>query len=94
MQTINQAELYDGLALQTGYEHHSRNFYANQEAAESKWNAAEAQAAYEGEVVETPVSHMQTIDQAELYNGLAVQLNGIHSKEYDLAIAEQENTWA
>jgi hypothetical protein len=50
------------MALQTGYEHHSNNFYANQEAFESKWNAKEAQDAYEGESIETPASHMQTID--------------------------------
>ena len=28
--SVDTAELYNGMAIQTGYEHHSRNFYANE----------------------------------------------------------------
>jgi hypothetical protein len=27
--SVNQNELWNGMAVQTGYEHHSKNFYAN-----------------------------------------------------------------
>jgi hypothetical protein len=95
--TIDQAELYNGMALQTGYEHHSQNFIANEEASEKEWNAREAQAAYEGkdlDAEQAPAVHHDTIDQAELYNGMAVQLDGIHSAAYYESQEEQENSWA
>lgn len=46
--SVDVNELYNGLALQTGYEHHSQNFYANEEAFERKWNNEQAEATYEG----------------------------------------------
>ena len=87
--TIDMDDLYDGIALQTGYENlHSQYWYNQQEQFEKSNAQKEALAAYEGKTEEVPVSHAQTIDTAELYNGMAVQLND-HSATYNNLIAEQ-----
>ena len=91
-QTIDQSELYNGMAVQLGDAHdiHSKNWYANQAALENKWNQEQAIAEYEGDAVEAQEVHRQTIDQSELYNGMAVQLGDIHSPAYKAIMAEQE----
>lgn len=90
--TIDQGELYDGLAVQTGYENlHSKNWYNEQEKTEQYFNMQ----AENGEPQSwNPNTHISTIDQGELYNGMAVQLGGIHSANYERTMAEQEKTFA
>lgn len=39
--------------------------------------------------MEVPVSHVDTINQGELYNGMAVQLGGIHSENFERLMAQQ-----
>jgi hypothetical protein len=84
--TIDTAELYDGLALQTGYENlHSQYWYDQQAQVENSFAKGDGKFEFTEEV---PVSHAQTIDTAELYNGMAVQLSD-HSATYNNLIAEQ-----
>ena len=42
LKTIDQNELYNQIALQTGYEHHSKYQIAEEEAAQKQWDAREA----------------------------------------------------
>lgn len=69
--TINTSELYDNIALQTGDAHdiHSKYWYDQQEKTEQYWNMQ----AENGEPQSwNPTTHVSTIDQGELYNGMAV----------------------
>jgi len=99
--SVDINELWNGMAVQIGDAHdiHSKNWYANQESIEKKWNQQQAVAEYEGrdlEAEEIPVVHRQTIDQSELYNGMAVQLgdaHDIHSKNWYANQAALENKW-
>jgi hypothetical protein len=81
-QTIDQGELYNGMAVQLNWENiHSPYWYAEQEKFQKKWDLQEAmEEAYPAEE-EVPEVHRQTVDQGELYNGMAVQLGweNIHS---------------
>ena len=43
--------------------------------------------------MEVPVSHVSTINQGELYNGMAIQLGGIHSENYERLMAQQEKAF-
>lgn len=98
------------MAVQLGHDNiHSQNWYANEAAADKYWNNANAEAEYNGKNLDdepAQVVHHDTINQAELYNGMAVQLGyeNIHSnnwyaeqeaqdKEFDAAeIRAQENS--
>ena len=40
--TINTEALYDGIMLQTGYEHHSSNYYNIENQQNSEWDTIEA----------------------------------------------------
>ena len=81
------------LQLEDIHDIHSKNWYANQAALENKWNQEQAIAEYEGDAVEAQEVHRQTIDQSELYNGMAVQLGDIHSPAYKAIMAEQEQAF-
>jgi len=39
---------------------------------------------------EAPVNHHDTVNQGELYNGMALQIGGIHSENYERMMAQQE----
>ena len=86
--TIDQGELYNGMAVQLGgADLHSKNWYNEQEKTEKYFNMQ----AQNGEPQAwNPTSHVSTIDQGELYNGLAVQLGGIHSANYEATMAAQD----
>lgn len=82
--TIDQRALYDDITLQTSDIHdiHSKNWYDQQEKTEKYWNM---QAAMGEPQSWNPNTHVSTIDQGELYNGMAVQLgdaHDIHSKNW------------
>jgi hypothetical protein len=59
------------MAVQLGYENHSKNFFQNQDREEKLW---EMQAAKAEKNKDLPEEHHDTIDQGELYNGMAIQL--------------------
>ena len=89
--TINQGELYNGMAVQIGDRHdiHSKNWYNEQEANSKEFDKqGEMMEAYVSQHPETQApeeSHHDTIDKGELYNGMAVQLSDrhdIHSKNW------------
>lgn len=42
---------------------------------------------------EAPVTHLKTMDPSEVYSGLYLQLDGIHSKAYYDSVNEQESNW-
>jgi uncharacterized protein (DUF952 family) len=87
------------MAVQLGYDNiHSQNWYDNEAAAEKYWNKASAEAEYEGrslDDVPAPEVHHDTINQAELYNGMAVQLgyDNIHSQNWYDNEAAAEKYW-
>ena len=85
--TVNQGELYNGMAVQLAdkWDTHSKNWYTQQEQTEKILSQSNQQ--------EVPVSHVDTINQGELYNGMAVQLDGIHSENYERMMAQQERAF-
>ena len=90
--SIDQNELYNGMAIQLGdkWDIHSENWYATQDEIQKQMDQEEEreqvmalqQRYAEPEVPEAEYIHRATIDQGELYNGMAVQLDDkwdIHS---------------
>jgi len=79
------------MALQTGYEHHSENFYDNQAAEEKAWDRQQYFAAQNKDIAE---EHHDTINQGDLYNGMAVQLGyENHSKTFYQNQEAEEKQW-
>ena len=101
--TINQAELYNQIALQTGYENiHSQFWYDNEAAEEKEFENQEKRemiAQMEGidtQAEEVPEEHHRTIDMGELYDGLAVQTGyeNLHSQYWYDQQAQVEKSFA
>jgi len=67
------------MAVQLGYENHSKTFYQNQDAEEKQWNRQQSFAETNKDL---PEEHHSTIDQGDLYNGMAVQLGYDHHSNY------------
>ena len=84
--TVDMRDLYDDITLMTGDSHdiHSKNWYKQQDMTE---NILRHQP---NELEEAPASHHDTVNQGELYNGMALQLGGIHSENYERMMAQQE----
>lgn len=59
------------MAVQLGYDHHSQNFYDNEDREINAWNR---QQYFAEQNKDMPEEHHSTIDKSDLYNGMAVQL--------------------
>ena len=84
------------MALQTEGDIHSKWFMRHQDRFDRAWAKAERDGTLEGGNLEddAPRGLPKTVDQGELYDGLALQTNDIHSKWFMRHQDRFDRAWA